>query len=581
MPLDPTQPIGHIVGGGLQAGLEARLSVPAAQLQEGAFVVAKMEPTDQDPGWHFYGLVTDLRLATSDARFADEQVARRFGDELAQLLYGQTLYTTLLFVPHLMREIPPADPAAEAAWWADIEAGRRPQPRPMPVKTIPPHHTRLYLATQGDVDEIFGKADAEGRFFVVGHTREQGYAVRLDLERFIRRPSGVFGATGAGKSFLVRMLLAGLLRHHRAALLVYDMHNEYGLDSEDPEKKTRVLGLKSLFPAQVRVVALGRGAMIHGHKPPDYNLEVAMADIEPEDILLLQRSLNLTDTAATVLDALYKDQGRDWFRFFTDLVPGKTEVMVDENGKERRIPAADSVEFWARQHNIHDQSVRALHNRLSRLRHRDYVVEKPAVDTLQSIIADLEAGRTVVLSFGEYDNELDYLFVSNLITRLIRRHWVERTNQFRSHKGPEPRPLVVVVEEAHKLLSREMAGQTTFSLLAREMRKYYVTLLIVDQRPSQIDDEVLSQLGTRIAGWLGDENDIRAVLAGLAGRETLRGLLARLQLGEEVLIAGYGVPMPIVVRTRRYDDTFYRQLMGDRALIQGQSEQEILDDLGY
>jgi uncharacterized protein len=78
---------------------------------------------------------------------------------------------------------------------------------------------------------------------------------------------------------------------------------------------------------------------------------------------------------------------------------------------------------------------------------------------------------------------------------------------------------VIVVEEAHKLLNREMAAQTTFATIARELRKYYVTLLIVDQRPSQIYDEVMSQLGTRISGWLGDDLDIQAVLSGLSGRD--------------------------------------------------------------
>ena len=90
-----------------------------------------------------------------------------------------------------------------------------------------------------------------------------------------------------------------------------------------------------------------------------------------------------------------------------------------------------------------------------------------------------------------------------------------------------------IVEEAHKLLNREMAAQTAFSTIAREMRKYYVTLLIVDQRPSQIYDEVMSQLGTRISGWLGDEADIAAVLSGLAGRDSLRGMqLLGIEAGE-------------------------------------------------
>jgi DNA helicase HerA-like ATPase len=73
---------------------------------------------------------------------------------------------------------------------------------------------------------------------------------------------------------------------------------------------------------------------------------------------------------------------------------------------------------------------------------------------------------------------------------------------------------VIVIEEAHKLLNREMAMQTTFATIARELRKYYVTLLVIDQRPSQIYDEVMSQLGTRISGWLGDDDDIHAVLSG-------------------------------------------------------------------
>jgi len=578
---EPLESIGYIVSGSLQGGLEARLSIPPARIQEGAFVVARIPAAETEPGLQFYGLVTDLRLAASDARFADEQVAQRFGTHLAALLHGQTLYTTLVFSPHLMLELPPEGEPARSVWWDEIEAGLRPQPRPMPVKTIPPHHTRVYLATQGDVDEIFGKADAEGRFFVVGATREQGYAVRLDLERFIRRPAGVFGATGAGKSFLVRLLLAGLIHYGKAAVLVYDMHNEYGLDIQDPEKKTRVVGLKSKFRARVRVVALGRGTLIHDSKPPDYQLEVAMRDIEPEDIELLARELNLTDTAPTVLAALVKAFGRDWFRAFKALTPGKTEVIVDERGKERRVPTDDSVEGWAHAHNIHPQAARALHSKLRRLFGRDYIVEKPAEDTLEAMIQDLEAGRAVVLSFGNYETDLDYLFVSNLITRKIREHWVTRTNDFRSGKGPEPRPLVVVVEEAHKLLSREMAAQTTFNILAREMRKYYVTMLIVDQRPSQIDDEVMSQLGTRIAGWLGDEDDIRAVLAGLSGRETLRGLLSRLQLGEEVLITGFGVPMPIVVRTRRYDDAFWRDLLGAHDDLTNKSDSEIIANLGF
>ncbi len=139
---------------------------------------------------------------------------------------------------------------------------------------------------------------------------------------------------------------------------------------------------------------------------------------------------------------------------------------------------------------------------------------------------------------------------------------------------------MIVVEEAHKLLNREMAGQTAFSTIARELRKYYVTLLIIDQRPSQIYDEVMSQLGTRISGWLGDDNDISAVLSGLAGRDALRGMLSRLQPKEEVLLLGWGVPMPIPVRSRRYNDTFWAELLGKENTPRLSNDQ-ILKDFGF
>jgi DNA helicase HerA-like ATPase len=228
---------------------------------------------------------------------------------------------------------------------------------------------------------------------------------------------------------------------------------------------------------------------------------------------------------------------------------------------------------------VNIMAAEALQDKLRRLFDKEYIVENPAADSIGEIIKSLGAGKHIILSFGQaYETDLDYLLVSNLLTRKIKQVWENRTNAFRSSGKDEPRQLVIVVEEAHKLLNREMAGQTTFASIAREMRKYYVTLLIIDQRPSQIYDEVMSQLGTRISGWLGDEDDVHAVLSGLSGRESLRGMLARLQPKEEVLLLGWGVPMPLPVRSRRYDDNFWKELLG---VAEKKGEAQYLKELGY
>ena len=89
----------------------------------------------------------------------------------------------------------------------------------------------------------------------------------------------------------------------------------------------------------------------------------------------------------------------------------------------------------------------------------------------------------------------------------------------------EPKPLVITVEEAHRFLTPGVASQTIFGAIAREMRKYRVTLLIVDQRPSGIDEEVLSQLGTRFTYLLDNERDVDGVLSGAPGARELRSVL--------------------------------------------------------
>ena len=559
--------IGYIVGGGLKAKLRARLTVPAQTVQEGAFVVV------ESSGWLFYGLVTDLQLDAIDPRFAADQAEDRLPSKLARLLNEGTLFTNLEILTTLMMEKGPElnDPGYDA-WFQKVLDE---QLHPEPVKTVPGYHADVRLARAEDIAAIFGRED-KAPFFRIGDTLEQGHPVCINLDKLVQRSAGIFGATGTGKSFLTRVILAGLIQRGKTAVLIFDMHNEYGPDDTASDTGLRVPGLKGKFPARVRMVGLGREATIRG-KRPDYTLEIAESDITPEDVLMLSQELNLRETTPTTLEALRSRFGQDgWFHAFKGM--RANAFNFDEDGK--RFPAPDSVAAWAEGAGVNASAAEALHNKLRRLFNAPYIVAEPAGNALKQMVDNLDNGQHVVLSFGNFDHDLDYLLVTNLLTRRIRSVWEKRTNAFRGGKPEvsEPRPLVIVVEEAHKLLNREMASQTTFSTIAREMRKYYVTLLIIDQRPSQIYDEVMSQLGTRITGWLGDADDIQAVLSGLAGREALRGMLARLQPKEEVLMLGWGVPMPIPVHSRRYDDSFWNELKSDESK---RSIEQNMKDLGF
>lgn len=536
--MTPAENIGFVIGGSLKEGLFVRLTVPAERIQEGAFVVIESN------GLKFYGLVVNLSLKSYDPRYSQDLIAGRMSDKITTLLHNQTLFTEMEVLPVLMQNTGPelGDPNYDPNAVTDKS--------PMPVKTLPIHQAPVRLATEFDVSEVFKPKEKNG--FVIGTTREQGHPVHIDMDKFIQRSSGIFGATGTGKSYLTRMILAGLIQSKQAAVLVFDMHNEYAYGDISPDTDIKAPGLCEKMKKRVKSCALGASAKIAGNQP-DFDLVLEYSDILPSDIEMLTRELNLRETTPATLSALVQSFGiNKWFESFKNLTMGEGE---------------GSVVDWARNNNVNEAAALSLYSKLERVFRLNYLVPKlTGPSSVVKIIDYLKNGYSVILSFGEYETDLDYLLVTNILTRKIREEWERMTNEYRNQGGVKPTPLVIALEEAHKLLNREMAGQTTFSTIAREMRKYFVTLLIIDQRPSQIYDEVMSQLGTRISGWLGDDEDIAAVLSGLSGRDSLRGMLARLQPKEEVLLLGYGVPMPIPIRSRRYDAQFWQEMLNEDEL---------------
>ncbi|MEO1076703.1 MAG: hypothetical protein AAFX41_12190, partial [Bacteroidota bacterium] len=172
--------------------------------------------------------------------------------------------------------------------------------------------------------------------------------------------------------------------------------------------------------------------------------------------------------------------------------------------------------------------------------------------------------------------------------RRLRDRYERRYEDFERSGDPadKPQQLLITIEEAHKFLGPQTARETPFGKIAREMRKFSVSLLIVDQRPSGIDEEVLSQIGTKIVAQLSDEKDIAAALVGTAGAGALRKILATLDSKQQVLAFGHALPMPIQLTTRTYGPDFFRAMeqplpdaSGDGSPVVYESVQAQTDEL--
>jgi DNA helicase HerA-like ATPase len=492
---------------GLTARLEARESVE--DMRVGKFVVIQGEKHE------FFSMITDVALeATNQKVLIDPPHGDPF---IHQVLAGTSTYGTLQVMPRLML---PVDDSAQL----------------LPVKTIPRHFSPVFEAHEDDFGRVFGGVG--GTFFEVGRPLDMDVPVCINLERLIERSNGIFGKSGTGKSFLTRLLLCGVIHANVASNLIFDMHSEYGWETRS-ESGTFVKGLRQLFGSDVLVYTIDPdGARQH---PYDGEIVIGLDQIDVEDIIPLEQELNLSSTATESSYLLFDRFKQRWLRELLDM-------------------DAEAIRAFAERSGAHAASIGALKRKLAQVSRLNFIREKADFSSVDRLIEALAAGRHVVLEFGQHSSSLIYMLVANMITRRIHRRWIDQTQKFVRSKNPadQPRPLMITIEEAHKFLNPATAKQTIFGTIARELRKFSVTLLVVDQRPSSIDNEVMSQLGTRITALLNDEKDIDAVFTGVSGGASLRAVLAALDSKQQALVLGHAVPMPVVIRTRPYDDALYR-----------------------
>ncbi|HLV37621.1 MAG TPA: ATP-binding protein, partial [Spirillospora sp.] len=409
---------------------------------------------------------------------------------------------------------------------------------PKPVKTIPSHFMPVYSASETDVNDVFGTEDAT-HFYVGAPLELEHTRINLDLRRLAERSVGVFGKSGTGKSFLTRVLLAGMIHKGVGVSLIFDMHNDYGWQITS-ENGYSVKGLKQLFPSKVSILTLDAESSRRRNARFDFEVKLGYDEIEPQDLEQLRVTMNFSDAMIDAIHTLSKRWGKGWIR---RLLKGDP----------------DDIEDLEMNTTIASGTLIAVQRRIERFERWDFLVAEAPPDSVKQIIDILvEQQKSVVLEFGRYGNSLDaYMLVANYLTRRIHEAYTERMEKALGDAAHEPPQLLITIEEAHKFLDPKIANQTTFGIIAREMRKYNVTLLVVDQRPSAIDEEVMSQIGTRVTALLDNERDINAVLNGISGAGGLREVLARLDTKQQAIIMGHAVPMPVVIKPRTYDEAFY------------------------
>ncbi|AOX01401.1 ATPase [Moorena producens PAL-8-15-08-1] len=569
--MDLSQPLGSVIQGSLSAGLEVRLhpDVSVEDMRVGKFLVV------QGMRSRFFCMLTDVSLGTSSQRILVNPPNPN-DDFLRDVLAGSGTYGTinltpmLMFTPQKSQSQPPVELNGKSPL-GSFQAQSSEEMELLPVKTIPSHFSQVFDASERDFRAVFGSEDdPHRRNFSIGQPLDMEVPICIDLDRFVERSNGVFGKSGTGKSFLTRLLLSGIIRRQAAVNLIFDMHSEYGWEAVSEGKQfSTVKGLRQLFPSQVQVYTLDPESTRRRGIRDAQELYLSYDQIEVEDINLVRGELNLSEASLENAIILRNEFGKSWI----------VQLLSMTN---------EEIQEFCEVKRGNKSSIMALQRKLSRLDELKYIRSACPHNYVKGILESLDAGKHVVVEFGSQSNMLSYMLATNLITRRIHSSYVRKAEIFLQSKNASdrPRPLVITIEEAHRFLDPATVRQTIFGIIAREMRKYFVTLLVVDQRPSGIDNEVMSQIGTRITCLLNDDKDIEAIFTGVSGGQSLRSVLAKLDSKQQALILGHAVPMPVVVKTRAYDQQFYQEI--GELDWQQKSDQEVFlaaqlarEDIGF
>lgn len=389
--------------------------------------------------------------------------------------------------------------------------------------TIPPIFSKGRDVTEDEFKLIYEVSEFSDP---IGTLRGFEYEVPIDFKKLVEKPYGLFGRTGIGKSILNKILCLYILKQGVSQLLLFDMQGEYGLVSRADKTK----GLAWFYQEKIQIYRLGEldkeKKVVDGSEQFFiYKDNILSGDIIASAQTLKEPSIN----TLIQIENLLRDEQINYDNLF--------EAIQSITSEEVKT------------HRINNLSLGALKNRIVPFERYAFLKnrgESKREDSIEHMFTKLIEGKSIVIDFGKYGiNTHLYLFVANMITRRLYHMYSQKEDI-----GNLP-PLVVVVEEAHKFLKSGIIQHTIFDRIARETRKFQLTMAFVDQRPSQIDEEVYSQIANTFVMHMIDEKDIKRVVQTLPDAKKWRGVISGLQK-RQCIVCGDAVAVPSIVEILDY-----------------------------
>ena len=458
------------------------------------------------------------------------------------------------------------------------------------ISQFPTVGDAAHLVTEHDLRTIYGRPQ-DPRFVQVGRLASTSSIPALvEIDKLVTRHSAVVGTTGSGKSTTVAGILTALSEsslYPSARILVIDIHGEYGRALSDRAAVFRINPDKSRGE---RALHIPYWAMTL-----DELLPVTLGSIEnigdrgfviDRITELKTRALDQWPRRGVTVDDMSVDSPipfsihQLWFDLHNEMrathfdrpsePQSRKTWALEKDGTGKPVHSGDIMKAIPprfsppKDNKGDDEKIRLSRSNLGISRNADALGSKLR-DTRFDFL--LRPGPYLPDAAGKTEKDLDDLLSewlgdirpisildlsgippaiqSEVVGSVLRIVYDALFWARNLPEGGRERPILIVLEEAHAYLDEKQIASVAVRKIAKEGRKYGIGMMLVSQRPAEIDQTILSQCGTIFAMRLSNSID-RSHIKGAAS-DNLDGLFAMLPVLRtgEAIIVGEAVNLPI------------------------------------
>ena len=427
------------------------------------------------------------------------------------------------------------------------------------INTYPEINSDAYLA-EGDALAIImnsldnESADTEEKLVIGKYASNSDVAAILDGNKFFQRHACIVGSTGSGKSFTVANILEKANKLPYTNIVVYDLHGEYTqLSYAEQIKITDENGglhiplwffnyeeIHSLFIESSEGTSTNQRAAVIDYilKSKKQYIENNMSGISSE---IVTADTPVPFSAHELKDYLEKE----------DLREDETGEVY-KTGDNKGQPKTKKGQYNGKLTNL----IMRLQTKMDDKKY-GFVFDETDTqkDSYLKIFADriigADSGKKVkVIDLSEVPADM-LPIVIGIVTRIIYdiQFWMS------PEKNQTRHPLAIVCDEAHiymandtsKMKAVEKKSLEIFEKISKEGRKYGVALVIVSQRPAELNTTIISQCNNIISLKITNDRDKSAVSAMLT--DSLVGIvdtLPNLDVGECIAV-GDAIKLPVKI----------------------------------